>query len=92
MPGGEELPAPTDRYFEIETAKLHGGWAQWDRIAPQERGELIAHEMVKNMRDHYYFDKRSEKLKQDEPDLERPKQTAPWEQIKSRFFGGAPSP
>jgi len=81
------LPAPSDGYFEIETAKLHGGWSQWDRLDPQEKGRLMAHEMVKNMREHYHFDKRTAA---GEKNVEKPKGTAPWDMIKNRFFGGAP--
>ena len=50
---------PGDDYFEIECAKQHGGWPAWSLLPVMTRGRLMAHEMEKNMRDHYSFDKRS---------------------------------
>ena len=55
--------------------------AQWNLLSARERAELIAHEMVKNMRDHYYFDVRSGKK-------EKPKSESPWDAMRRRFFGG----
>jgi len=37
---------------------LHGGWPAWSQLPVQMRGWLMAHELEKNMRDHYYFDVR----------------------------------
>lgn len=58
MPDKDALPVPSDDYFEIECAKLHGGWPAWLALSQQLRGWLMAHEMEKNMRDHYYFEVR----------------------------------
>ena len=78
MPAQDELPLPGARYFEIETAKLHGGWPAWESLKPAMKAELLAHEEIKNMRDHYYMDKRG-----------RPKQNVavdPRAAMRSRFF------
>ena len=58
MPEADALPIPKDDYFEIECAKLHGGWPRWAQLPDSTRGWLMAHELEKNMRDHYYFDAR----------------------------------
>ena len=55
----DALPVPGDDYFEVECAKLHGGWPAWRALPASRRGWLMAHELEKNLRDHYYYDKRS---------------------------------
>ena len=44
--------------MEIETAKLHGGWAVWKSLPTEEKAELLAHELHKKMREHYEYDLR----------------------------------
>ncbi len=43
--------------------KLHGGWGAWQRVPGRVRGELVAHEWEKNLREGYV----SEKLNQAKP-------------------------
>lgn len=76
----DRLPPTSDEYFEIETAKKHGGWPVWRALSVQDRAKLMAHEMHAGMREHYYFDKR---LKGDK--AEKPKLEAPWEKVKKRY-------
>lgn len=62
------MPPTDDRYSEIETAKKHGGWYVWTRcLHPQERAELMAHELHRSMREHYYFDVRAPGEKAEKP-------------------------
>lgn len=67
----------------MEVAKLHGGWVMWERLPVQRRAKLIAHELHKGMRDHYYYDKRPEAEKG-----EKPKGEAPWDVMRKRYLGG----
>jgi len=71
-------------YFEIECAKLHGGWGAWSRLPAVQRGRLLAHEMVKNMRTHYDQDqlrRREDKAKS------KGDEGAPWSAMREQFFG-----
>ncbi|MDE2105974.1 MAG: hypothetical protein KGL39_52615 [Patescibacteria group bacterium] len=86
MPAEKELPAPPDDYFEMETAKLHGGWPGWCGLPAQMRGKLMAHELHKNMREHYYFDMKNP---DEQSKAEKPK--APWDAAREKFFGGQPT-
>ena len=83
MPEDKALPPPPEKYFEIETAKLHGGWPVWVRLDPQMRAELLAHELHKNMRDHYYYD-----LRKPGETVEKPKMPMAHELMRKKFFGG----
>ena len=56
----QALPSPGDRFLEIETAKLHGGWPAWRGLPTVAKAELLAHELHKRMREHYGFDQRTE--------------------------------
>lgn len=85
MPAAQTLPVPGGEYFEIETAKLHGGWAVWERLPCSTRGRLLAHEQHKAMREHYAHDLRSAEGKATAPKVE-----APWDAARNRFFGGQP--
>ena len=64
-------------------ALKHGGWPVWERLAAQQQGELMAHEAHKNMRDHYYYDKRTP----GDP-MPKPKVPMPMDVIRNKFFGG----
>jgi hypothetical protein len=87
LPAEDELPPFDDRYFEIEVAKLHGGWWHWSRLNRCEQAELMAHEMHKNMRAHYEWDKqRANPTREGQPSAEQPKVVAPWEALAQRFF------
>lgn len=77
-----ELPAPGDRYFEIEVAKMHGGMWQWEKLPTQRRAELIAHELHKNQREHYYHDV----SRRDKKKGEKKTGLMPHEQMRERFF------
>jgi len=80
LPEKDALPPTDDEYFEIETAKQHGGWWVWSRyLSAQERVKLMAHELHKNMREHYYFDKRAPGEK-----VDKPKGEAPWDVMRKR--------
>lgn len=77
----KKLPETSDLFFEIETAKHHGGWPAWLQLKAQERGMLMAHELHKSMRDHYYYDVRAPGEK-----VEKPKATMPWDRYREKFF------
>lgn len=85
LPEDKALPPPPLKYFEIECAKLHGGWPVWVTLSPVMRGELLAHEMHKNMRTHYEHDV----LRGDKGGGEkRGDAAAPWSAVREKFFGG----
>lgn len=66
-PKVEEAPPiepPDFEFIEIEAAKSHGGWGVWERMSPELRARLIAHECEKGMRDGFIDDWRANKLKQ----------------------------
>lgn len=84
MPKDKALPSPGDRFFEIEVAKLHGGWPVWVGLSSAMKAELLAHEMHKRMREHYEFDQRTNEGKP----AEKPKRHDIMSVMRNRFFGG----
>jgi hypothetical protein len=84
LPDDKALPPPDEEYLEMETAKaFHYTWSEWLAESPILKAKLIAHELVKGMRDTYNFDQRSAV---GEKGASGPKQPAPWDTIRSRFF------
>lgn len=83
LPEEKSLPAPPLEFFEIETAKLHGGWSVWQTFSAQVRGKLLAHEMHKNLRTHYEHDVMRDKTSEKKSDA-----GAPWSAARDKFFGG----
>ncbi len=66
----------------METAKaFHYTWSAWLAESPIVRAKLVAHELVKGMRETYNFEQRLDSEKSDTP-----KQPAPWDLIRQRFF------
>jgi hypothetical protein len=84
LPEKDALDPPDDEYNEIEASKLHGGWWIWTRrLGPQERAKLMAHELHKQMRECYYYDK--QRAAGERP--EKPKAEAPWDVMRRRVMG-----
>jgi len=90
LPPEKSLPAPGLEYFEIETAKLHGGWGIWIRLPVEARARLLAHEFHKNMREHYQWDMRKTEAGSGVSDPgsgRRGDAGAPWSDLREKFFG-----
>lgn len=82
----KKLPPTSDLYDEIETSKRHGGWWVWTRhLTAQERGMLMAHELHRSMREHYFYDVGSGAGEK----VEKPKPVAPWDRYRSEFMNRA---
>ncbi len=65
----------------METAKaFHYTWSAWLEESPIIRAKLMAHELVKGMRETYNFEQRMDNRN------DAPKQQAPWDLIRQRFF------
>jgi hypothetical protein len=85
LPKDKLLDPPDSRYLEIETAKLHGGWAAWIALPVVTRAELLAHEHHAAMRKHYEFDQQREA---GEKAGSKPPKNNFLTQMRNRFFGG----
>ena len=67
----------------METAKAFGyRWGDWLVEHPRLRAQMMAHELVKGMRDAYLIEQR-QAVAEKRPN---PKQPAVWDTIRSRFF------
>ena len=78
------MPAPGDEYFEMECAKaFHYRWGEWVMENAVLRAQMMAHELVKGMRDTYNLEQRQAFV---EKGGERGKTVAPWEAIREKFF------
>lgn len=82
LPKSEELPPPGDEYYEREARKAnHYTFADWVREPVTERAKMIAHELVKGMRESYV----AEKMRKS-GDKPKTPGGAPWDKIRNRFF------
>lgn len=84
LPRSEELPAPSDDFLEIETAKQHGGWHAWQQIPVWRREQLMAHDLHKSRRDVYYRERMSHHARKDKT-RDRAFDFDPLESIKKRM-------
>ena len=84
LPDDKALPPPDDEYLEMETAKaFHYRWSEWLAESPVLRAKLVAHELLKGMRDTYHFEQRQAAGASGES---APRQPAPWDVIRNQFF------
>lgn len=88
LPEDKALPAPPLEFFEIETAKLHGGWAVWQTFSAQVRGKLLAHEMHASLRKHYEHDVMRDESRGSRDEGKKSDASAPWSAARDKFFGG----
>jgi len=88
LPADQALPSPGDRFLEIETAKLHGGWPAWQKLALVVKAELLAHELHKRMREHYDFDQRNAKAESGKAESRNSKKSDFLSRMRDRYLGG----
>lgn len=75
-----DLPAPGDRYLELETCKAFylNPFTDWPALSPIQQGELLAHECHRNLREAYISDRITNKPKRD------PRKNA-WDDLMGRY-------
>lgn len=67
----------------MEAAKaFHYRWSEWLAESPILRAKMMAHELVKAMRDAYTFEQRMETVERGSG----ARQQAPWDAIRKQFF------
>ena len=85
MPDDKVLPPPHEEYFEMEAAKaFHYRWTDWLAESPILRAKMVAHEMIKGMRDSYNVEVRQAMIERGE--TPGPKAPPPWQSIREKFF------
>ncbi len=72
----------------MEAAKQYGGWESWLRLTEATRAKLLAHEMHRNMREHYEYDQRAPAEKKPGGNTA----LAPWVRMREAFLNGAAQP
>lgn len=84
MPEADELPPPGLAFEQMETAKaFHCSWVDWLALPASVKGELMAHERHKHMRDGYYAERRRAALQKK---AGSPEAKSPLEGIRNQFF------
>lgn len=69
----------------MEAAKaFHYRWSDWLAESPILRAKMVAHELIKGMRDTYNLEVRQAMIERGE--TTGPKAPAPWESIRAKFF------
>lgn len=94
LPPEQRLPDPGWSYTDIEVMKAFGCWdiAAWRAQSPDQRAELIAHEIHKGLRERWNTLKlRAQARKASGAPAGKPLSQAPWDVIARQFQGGSPA-
>jgi len=87
LPADLALPAPGEEFFEMEAAKaFHYRWCDWRHESPILRAKMVAHELIKGMRDTYLLEQRQAQAEGTEGKDGEKRGPAPWDSIREKFF------